>query len=60
MQTWSFLGATRVLRASAWHGEDGGDDQVGTGGEGDRVGAGKDEKSSDEGWCKWVGPWSCP
>lgn len=57
MQTWSFLGATRVLRASAWRGEGGegggrGGDREGTRGEGVRVGDGKDERSSDEGWCK--------
>ena len=60
MQTWSFLGATRVLRASAWRGEGGGDDQVGTHGEGVRVGGGRGEESSDEGWYKWMGPCSCP
>jgi len=57
VQTWSFLGATRVLRASAWRGEGGegggrGGDREGTRGEGVRVGDGKDERSSDEGWCK--------
>lgn len=61
MQTWSFLGATRVLRASAWRGgEGGGDGRTGRCGEGVRVGTGKDEESSDEGWCRWVGPCSCP
>lgn len=62
MQTWSFLGATRVLRASAWRGEGGGrgGDQEGTRVEGVHVEDGKDERSSDEGWCKWLGPCSCP
>lgn len=57
MQTWSFLGATRVLRASAWRGEAGdegggrgGGDRAGTRGEGVRVGAGRGERSSGEGW----------
>lgn len=66
MQTWSFLGATRVLHASAWRGGDGGagggrgGGRAGTRGEGVRVGAGRGERSSDEGWCKCVGPCSCP
>lgn len=62
VQTWSFLGATRVLRASAWRDECGGrgDDRVGMHGKGARVGAGKGERSADEGWCKWVGSCSCP
>lgn len=70
MRTWSFLGVTRVLHASAWRGagedeggggegdEDGG--QAGTRGEGVRVGGGRDGRSSDEGWCRWAGPCSCP
>lgn len=62
MQTWSFPGVARVLRASAWHGEGGGcgDDQVGTRGSGVHVVAGMGEKSSDEDWRRWVGPCSCP
>lgn len=74
MQTWSFLGATRVLRASAWRGGEGegeggggggggaaGGRRAGRRGAGVRVGAGKGgEESSDEGWCRWAGPCSCP
>lgn len=58
MQTWSFLGATRVLHALAWHDEDGdegGGSEGGredTHGEGVRVGDGRGGRSSDEGWCK--------
>lgn len=61
MQTWPFLGATRVLRASAWRGEGGGcgGNWEGTRGAGVRDEAGRGERSSDEG-CKWVGPCSCP
>lgn len=58
MQTWSFLGATRVLHASAWRGGDGDGDKdggrgggpAGTHGEGVRVEAGRGGRSSDEGW----------
>lgn len=62
MQTWPFPGATRVLRASAWRGDEGGDEggRAGTRGEGVRVGTGRGERSSDEGWSKWGGPCSCP
>lgn len=59
MQAWAFLGVTRVLRALAWRGGNGGHDLVGTHGEGVRVEGGRDERSSDEGWRKCVGPWSC-
>lgn len=72
MQTWSFPGAARVLHASAWQGAGEGDEggardegggrgdgggRVGTRGEGVHVGAGR---SSDDGWCRLVGPCSCP
>lgn len=70
MRTWSFLGAARVLHASAWRGEDEGGGEgdegdedggrAGTRGEGVRVGAGRGGRSSDEGWCRWAGPCSCP
>lgn len=74
MQTWSFLGVTRVLHASAWRGGGGGGGRGGGGGEGGgrgggragtrgegvRVGVGRGERSSDEGWCKYAGPCSCP
>lgn len=59
MQTWSFLGATRVLRASAWRGEGGGGDWGGRREEGVRVGAGAGGRSSGVG-CRWMGPCSCP
>lgn len=63
MQTWPFRGVTRVLHASAWRGGEGGGrggGRAGTRGEGVRVGAGKGERSSGEGWCKYAGPCSCP
>lgn len=72
MQTWSFLGAARVLRASAWRGgggegggEGGGggrgeDDWAGTRGKGVRDGTGRGGRSSGEGWRSWTGPCSCP
>lgn len=66
MQTWPFLGVTRVLHASAWRGGGGGDGggrgggRAGTRGEGVRVGAGRGKRSSGEGWCNYAGPCSCP
>lgn len=64
MQTWSFLDAMRVLHASAWRGGDGdeggGRGRAGMHGDVVRVGAGKGEGSSDEGWRKLVRPCSCP
>lgn len=59
MQAWAFPGVTRVLRASAWRGEGGGRGLVGTHGVGVRVEGGRGERSSDEGWRRRVGPWSC-
>lgn len=66
MQTWPFLGATRVLHASAWRGAGddegggGGGGRAGTRGEGVHVGAGWGGRSSDGGWCMYAGPCSCP
>ena len=61
--TWSFLGESGVLRASAWLGDGGGGGGGGRtsrmGGCGVRVGAGRDGRSSGKG-CNWVGPCSCP
>lgn len=54
MQTWSFLGATRVLRASAWRGEGGGrgGDWENTYGVGVHVEAGRGGERSSDGGCK--------